>query len=195
MITENNNKLDKQITKIMTHAEKKCMSLASHHLDSWSPELVEAFKTKSYWKTKVTAASKMPYYMGLVEAIENFRHALDKYDEAEKYKELKLLAKEQGTDTGNDIKSLIEIEKSRSQNKRINRVIKPRSGGWSSSILILSITEYQQPYPKGFDFMDIKHIWNMIEFDNGEDIKNRDRITDQKGVQSMLRKWQRCHFT
>ena len=206
------NNLDRQITEIMTFAEKQCTSLASHHLDSWSPKLVEAFKSKRYWKTKVTAASKMPYYMGLVEAIENFRQAMDKYEEADKrYQELsakadelrtsflkeraEAIAKDKGTDAAKEIKSLIETEKTRNQNKRVKRVIKNRTGGGPSSILIPSITEYQQPYPKDFNYMDIEHIWNRIEFDNGEDIRNWDRITDQQQVQSMLLTWQRRHFT
>lgn len=34
------NKLDKQITEIMTAAEKRCKEVSSHHLNSWSPKLI-----------------------------------------------------------------------------------------------------------------------------------------------------------
>ena len=78
----------------------------------------------------------MPHYSSLVESIMKFRDALDKYKEAEdEYNELsekseevrtaflkeraKEAAKEKGTEAEKEIKSLIETEKSRSQNRRI----------------------------------------------------------------------------
>ena len=42
------NKLDKQISDIMAAAEKKCTAVSCHHLDSWSPESIQAMATKRY---------------------------------------------------------------------------------------------------------------------------------------------------
>ena len=145
------NNLDKQITEIMINAEKSCTNMSSHHLDSWSPELVEAYKKKRYWKSQVTVTSKMPHYSSLVESIMKFRDALDKYKEAEdEYNELsekseevrtaflkeraKEAANEKGTEAEKEIKSLIETEKSRSQNRRIKKVVKKQGNGGPSSI-------------------------------------------------------------
>ena len=131
----------------------------------------------------------MPHYSSLVESIRKFRDALDKCKEAEdEYNELsekseevrtaflkeraKEVAKEKGTEAEKEIKSLIETEKSRSQNRRIKKVVKKQGNGGPSSILIPAITEYQRPYPDKFDHTKIEHIWNQIEFDNGDHGKN-----------------------
>ena len=81
----------------------------------------------------------MPYYMDLVESIEKFRHALDKYHEAEElYDDLskksgelrvaflkeraKSIAAEKGTEAEKEIKALIETEKQRNINGRIKKL-------------------------------------------------------------------------
>lgn len=44
------NKLDQQITEIMVGAGKKCTKVRSHHLDEWSPEMMEALEFKRHKK-------------------------------------------------------------------------------------------------------------------------------------------------
>ena len=104
------------------------------------------------------------------------------------------VAKQKGTEAAKEINSLIQIEKQRNQSLRINSVLKPKLGGGPSSILIPAITEYQRPYQEGFDYRDIEFIWQRIEYDNGEDIVNWERITDQHEVETMLLQWQQRHF-
>ena len=77
------NKLDKQISDIMVAAEKRCRAVSCHHLDSWSPELIQIMATKRYWKSRVAAASKLPMKIGFVKAIKIHRQTLTKYHEAE----------------------------------------------------------------------------------------------------------------
>ena len=196
----------------MAAAEKKCASVSSHHLDSWSPELIQAMATKRYWKSRVTVASKLPMKIGFVKAIKIYRDILTKYHEAEaiyfekrkKSKAIRIqhledraeeVAKEKGTKAAQEIKNLIVTEKERDKNARIKRVVKPTKAGGLSTLLIPAITEYQRPHPRNFDHHKIEFIWERIEYDNGEDVNNWERITDQKQVQSMLLEWQRCHFT
>ena len=205
------NKLDKQITEIMTAAEKICTKVSSHHLDSWSPKLIQAMATKRYWKTKLTNASKLPLKIGFVKAIEIYNSTLEKYREAEKeYYEIRknaksirneflkeradIIAKTKGTKAAQEINSLIQVEKQRDQSARLKK-LKPRQSGGPSTILVPAITEYQRPLPRDFHYHNIEHIWDRIEFDNGEDIINWERITDQSQVQAMLLSWQRKHFT
>ena len=78
---------------------------------------------------------------------------------------------------------------------RINATMKPRSGGGPTSVLIPALSEYQRPYPKNFTHLDISFIWERIEYNNGEDVVNWERVTDQKKVESMILSWQRQHFT
>lgn len=100
------------------------------------------------------------------------------------------LQRKKNTEAEKEIKSLIETEKSRAQNRRIKKVVKTTSGGGPNSVLIPTITEYQHPCQEDFNFMDIEHIWQRIEYENGEDIKNWTRVTDQHLVQKKRR-----HFT
>ena len=205
------NKLDSQITEILIGAEKKCTTVRSHHLDDWTPELMEAPEKKRACKTLLTKASKITLESNLIESIETFRSASQDYELANtSYLKMKRdskqkrttfqmeLAKEKaaqrGTDAAKEIKSLIHIEKQRNQSLRINSVLKPRSGGGPSSIMIPALSEYQQPYPKNFSYREIEFIWQRIEYDNGEDVVNWERITDQKLVESMLLSWQQRHF-
>ena len=88
-----------------------------------------------------------------------------------------------GTEQEKEIKSIIQTEKSRDQAERIKRYVKKKRGGGPSNVLIPSITEYQQPFQNGFDHYDINQIWERIEYNNGEDIRNWERINDQKSVQ------------
>ena len=64
------NKLDQQRAEILVATEKRCTKVSSHHLECWSPEIVEAMSKQRYWRTKLTAASKLPYRIGFVQAIE-----------------------------------------------------------------------------------------------------------------------------
>ena len=70
-------------------AEKKCTCISSHHLECWSPELVSAMAKKRHWRSKLTQASKLPYRIGLIQAIDIYRETLDKHQEAvDEYNEL-----------------------------------------------------------------------------------------------------------
>ena len=206
------NCLDKQITEIMVGAERRCTKVSSHHIDDWCPETMEALELRRHKKTLLTKASKITLDTNLVNAIETFRDASVQYKEANnKYLELKKqskqkrkdfqmeLAKEvaasKGTEAAKEINTLIHIEKQRNQALRLNSTLKPRSSGGPTSILIPAISEYQRPYQRDFDHMKIDTIWQRIEFDNGEDVINWQRVTDQKIVEAMLLKWQQCHFT
>ena len=167
------NQLDSQITEILIGAEKKCTKVRSHHLDDWTPELMEALERKRDCMTKLRKAAKISLESNLVESIETFRDASQAYTIANQaYLELKKdskqkrktfqedLAKEKeeknGTDAAKEIYSLIQIEKQRNQSLRINSVLKPRSGGGPSSILIPAISEYQRPYPEHFNYQEIE---------------------------------------
>ena len=101
----------------------------------------------------------------------------------------------EGTKAAKEIKSIIQTEKQRDQSVRIKCTVKKRRSGGPSSVLIPAITEYQRLYPAYFDHYDIDQIWERIEYNNGEDIKNWERLTNQKTVLKMLLQWQRKHFT
>ena len=197
------NKLDKQISEIMISAEKKCTSVSAHHLDYWSPELLKAMAAKRYWKSRVTSASKLPLKIGLLKGTQIYKDTLEKYREVEQiylekrkdaknireiflYERAEEIALTRGTKAAQEVKSLIETEKEREKSARIKKTVKQKQNGGPSTVLIPAITEYQQPYPEGFDHYNIEHIWNRIEFDNGEDVQNWERVTDQTLVQSML---------
>jgi len=133
--------LDQQVTEILLSAENKYTKVLSHHLEYWSLELVEAMKTKRYWKTQLTKASRLPYTIGLVKAIEIYSNALDQYNEAEqKYQELrkkvktlrenflvdrsKVIAGTKGTESAKEIKRIIQTGKQRDQSLRIKITVK-----------------------------------------------------------------------
>ena len=105
------------------------------------------------------------------------------------------VAKTKGTDAAKEIKSIIETEKVRNRSSRIKSSVKKKSSGGPSSVLIPATTEYQRPHIKNFNQYNIDQIWERIEYNNGEDIKNWERVSDQKTVQKMLLLWQRKHFT
>lgn len=74
----------------MTGAEQKCTKVSSHHLDDWTPELMEALEYKRHCKTKLTKGSKITLESNLATTIENFRNASTVYKQAEKkYGEMK----------------------------------------------------------------------------------------------------------
>ena len=77
------NKLDTQITEMLVGAEKRCTKVSSHHLDDWSPEMMEALENRRRCKSKMTRASKINLKTDLVAAIENFRQKSKSYREAE----------------------------------------------------------------------------------------------------------------
>ena len=139
------------------------------------------------------------------ETLEKYESAKAKYSElCKKSKDIRKkfledraedVALTKGTEQEKEIKSIIQTEKSRDQAERIKRYVKKKRGGGPSNVLIPSMTEYQQPFQNGFDHYDINQIWERIEYNNGEDIRNWERINDQKSVQKMLLLWQRKHFT
>ena len=205
------NKLDKEITDMMIHAEKKCTMVSSHHLDHWSPELIAAVRNKRHWRTELTKAAKLPLKVGLVQAIETFRYVDGKLKQAEEeYNELSkqarkirweflqdradYLAATRNTKPEKELKRLIHVEQQRDQAGRINTIVKPFTKGGPNSILIPAVTEYPMPRIEYFDHYDINQIWTRIDMYNGEDIINRERITDRGRVEQMLLDWQRKHF-
>ena len=77
------NQLDKEITEIMVHAEKKSTTVSSRHLDHWSPELIAARRHKRHWRIQLTKAAKIPFKDGFVQALETFKYVDNKLKEAE----------------------------------------------------------------------------------------------------------------
>ena len=98
---------------------------------------------KRHWRTKLTQASKLPYRIGLIQAIDIYRETLDKHQTAideynEVCKKAKTLrenflkersedvAKTKGTDAAKEIKSIIETEKVRNRSSRIKSSVKKK---------------------------------------------------------------------
>ena len=140
-----------------------------------------------------------------MKSLQNYKEVNKKFKEAEReYNNLckearsaraaflqeraKFAAQMKDTLAEKEIKCIIEVEKQRARSARVNKVLKKSNGSGPNSILIPSETEYPRPHPMNFDLYDIDQIWDRIELHNGEDIKNWDRVTDQKQVVDMLLK-------
>ena len=136
------NELDQQVTEILLlSAEKKCTKVSSHHLECWSPELVEAMKTERFWKAQLTKVSRLPYTIGLVKANEIYSNPVEQYNEAvQKYDNLRKKAKkiredflmDRGKDVtetkeieaAKEMKSIVQTEKQRDQSPRFKTPVK-----------------------------------------------------------------------
>ena len=205
------NKIDETITDILTKAEKKCTRLSNHHLDTWTPELLASLKRKRHCRTKLTQAQKLPNKIGLVGSLDRYKEAHENYVQAKReyneiWKTIKSARAEflqeravyaallKDTVAEKEIKSIIEIERQRDQANRIQNVLKRRHGGGPNSILIPAKTEYENFRDPDFDHFNINTIWDRIEQNNGEDISNWDRVTDQALVEQMLLQWEQKHF-
>ena len=73
---------------------------------------------------------------------------------------------------------MIHIEEQIKRARRIGRTLKPKSFHDFATILIPSITEYDedQRFQTNFDHYDIITMWNKIMPDNGASVKNWERV-------------------
>ena len=84
------NALDKQITEIMIHSEKKCSNVPSHNMSGWSVQLKETLKHLMKTSTRRTNARKMSHDVQMEDAIKNYQYTDDAWEKAKaKYDEVK----------------------------------------------------------------------------------------------------------
>ena len=148
------NKIDKSISEIMRHAEKKCSYVPTQNLLHWSPTLKNALnglKSARLLRTKMQSIQP--------EAKANYVAACKTYDDAfAYYRDVKTkhaeLRKEYLKELANDhalknntsqaceLNKLRNIEKQRGTHVKINYVLKPDSRDGVHSILIPARPNY-----------------------------------------------------
>ena len=202
------NKIDKSISEILRHAEKKCCKLPNQNLLQWSPELRDALDLLRECRLLRTKTQYIQPKQSISEASHNYKSACHAYDEAlQQYRNVKSkhvelrkthmqnraidLAEQKLTDEAVELKKLINIEQMRRTHLKCNYVLKPTFRDGVQSILIPSACEYDDD---NIDHKSVENMWKIIVPKNGKNIKSWDRITDRETVESMLLEWQQLHF-
>lgn len=84
IIETESNAMDKMIFTVLIRAETKCTWMSSHHLDVWTPELMQAMKNKRHWWSKLTQAQKFPAKIEIVACLIKYQEVHKKFKKAEK---------------------------------------------------------------------------------------------------------------
>jgi len=204
------NNLDKNITEIMCHAEKKCSKLHSTVQNSWSVKFHYKLKllhqTRNYknrCRTMLPGQSIADAAIAYREAIKAYNIAQQEYeaikgdDENERKLHLQTIATDKashdGGSTTSHLTQLQHIEKQRKTNSRIKRALKPDHKKGITHVLIPARCEYKNESPD-FDHHDVEAMWNLIYPNNGKDVVRWETITDKSQMETIMTNWQRRHF-
>ena len=201
------NRLDSDISQLMMQAENSCSNINKTCKSPWSPKLKDAIKT--YRRSKQTLRklrrSPSPNQSHIATALANRRKARSEYkavlSQSASYREQFLLqqaeymAECRDTHTYTEYNNLLRYEKLRNSFSKIKRCLKGTFSGSLSSVLIPA----REEYPPGllsqpdFSHYDIDHMWNLIQPQNGKNIKSWERISEGPHLEALLLQWMGKH--
>ena len=203
------NNLDKMITSMMIHAERKCSRIFRKPIIPWSPTIHTAIKNIQHALFKKREASRIGKN-SYSKSTENYKKACEHYTNMKnEYKEIRKKA----TTLRNEFltrriellqnrcefrnKCTVKIlsilkhrEKQRREANRINCVLKGKFRLGVNSILIPEASEYNTEV----NIYDISTMWTRIQKNYGKDIRRWRRVTDRTLVEKLLIEWQNMHF-
>lgn len=202
------NNADKQLCDIMLGAEKK---LPCNHGTYFSPRYAETIRTVQKKRSTLTKAQRiyevqptLENGVDLYEAMNDLEEAKEELEETNENSatirqayliELAEAYHQSGTfkTLETSIKVLLHIEKQKEDAKKIRNTLKSSVRTSLSYVLIPCKSEYP-PHLQPF-YKDPLVMWNRIEEDCGEDIKNWEAITERQELEQLLLEWQCLHFT
>ena len=175
------NKIDKSISEIMRHAEKKCCALSSSHLLHWSPTLKTSLDNLRQCRLTRTKLQYIQPNQTVKEAITKYNEACAAYDLAlAEYQSVKRnhvelrqtylqelaqdLALQNNTDQASELNRLRHIENQRGTHTKFRYVLKPQSREGVHSILIPASTTYADATT---DHTNVEEKWKAITPHNG----------------------------
>ena len=206
------NTIDKQITEIMKHSEKKCSKISRHATDPWSPKLKSIAREIRYTIVQIKHALrdvKSPSMVKCFSIVNSLQDTLkEKKLEYREYLKNARLHREKHLDERaqhhaeinpksskpSEIKRLKNIEVQIRDSTKIRFTLDDFNKESATYILIPSRKEYNNF--DGFDgnILSVTNIWRRILIQNGNDIDDWVRVTDKKLIEDMLLQWQVHHF-
>ena len=197
------NELDKSITNLLKHAEKKYSRAPKDSNEKAIQNLNECrgLRNKAQYVQPTDS---------LVDAVHLLRQRQQQYENAYlQYRQLrgrdfelrieylKQMAEDKALENKSkataELKKLLRIEEQRCSNVKIKYVTKPHHRDGVTSILIPTPDEYETEYDKNHHY-DVNVMWKRIHPNSGRDVKNWERITNKDIIERMLLEWQQLHF-